>query len=262
MDWYPTSWPMLHSFCTPPDPSLQSENSCQRNGGLILDRRFYVHHTAKHRYFFSLTSSDHKYGDCHQPQVSAVGRKSRGPKRREPSLTIRYQTVSRLSYGNGQGTLTCRELIIIIIHYNNHDNIFRIHPFHGFSVIHVIYRSLKQCIKQLLSYRSILRLHIRLKNTKTLWTFHSRWELVPCSCRPTQNGAPRKLRPHSTHFYLAVLCRPSDATGHVRAVGYEQGCSFVFSCAGAWAPTTWVRKGLKSLTWEWKWVKSGEKLRN
>ena len=47
MDWYPRSWPMSQSFCTPPDPSLQSENSCQGNGGLNLDR-FYVHHTAEH----------------------------------------------------------------------------------------------------------------------------------------------------------------------------------------------------------------------
>ena len=40
--------PMSQSFCTPPDPSLQSENFCQGNGGLNLDRRFYVHHTAEH----------------------------------------------------------------------------------------------------------------------------------------------------------------------------------------------------------------------
>ena len=64
-------------------------------------------------YFFSLTSSDHTYGDCHQSQVSAVGRKSRGPKRREPSLTIRCQTVSRLSYGDGQDNLTCGELLTL-----------------------------------------------------------------------------------------------------------------------------------------------------
>ena len=76
-----------------------------------------IGHTAiKHPvgwYFFSLTSSDHKYGDYHQPQVSAVGRKSRGPKRREPSLTIRCQTVSRLSYGSGQDNLTCGELLTL-----------------------------------------------------------------------------------------------------------------------------------------------------
>ena len=48
MDWYPRSWPMSQSFCTRPDPSLQSENSCQGNGGLNLDRRFYVHHAAEH----------------------------------------------------------------------------------------------------------------------------------------------------------------------------------------------------------------------
>ena len=64
-------------------------------------------------YFFSLTSSDHTYGDCHQSQVSAVGRKSRGPKRREPSPTIRCQTVSRLSYGDGQDNLTCGELLTL-----------------------------------------------------------------------------------------------------------------------------------------------------
>ena len=76
-----------------------------------------IGHTAmKHPvgwYFFSLTSSGHKYGDCHQPQVSAVGRKSRGPKRREPSLTIRCQTVSRLSYGDGQDNLACGELLTL-----------------------------------------------------------------------------------------------------------------------------------------------------
>ena len=48
MNWYPRSWPMSQSFCTPPDPSLQSENFCQGNSELNLDRRFYVHHTAEH----------------------------------------------------------------------------------------------------------------------------------------------------------------------------------------------------------------------